>query len=105
MPTLQDIFAQSLANFTQDAHIQETIVPDQDMEPEELEPEELEWEELDETKYPPCSKCGSHDLWLPLAPRDIASDDPTWQCRKCDRKPNTKAQMKLERLKLKWDKV
>jgi tRNA(Ile2) C34 agmatinyltransferase TiaS len=106
MPTLQDIFNRSLLALSSpakqpvgvDASAQESII-------ENLELEELEWEELDETKYPPCSKCGSHDLWLPVASRGITSEEPAWQCRKCDRKPNTKAQAKLERLKLKWDKV
>lgn len=71
---------------------------------EQQESEPWDWEELDESEFPPCGKCGSHDVWLPLASRSFAEPEPTWICRKCDRNPNTKAQKKLELLKLRWDK-
>lgn len=92
--------AEQQAPITPLAEIAETNV-DQKEQPES---EPWNWEELDESEFPPCGKCGSHDVWLPLASRSFAEPEPTWLCKKCDRKPNTKAQKKLELVKLRWDK-
>lgn len=110
MASLQEMFAirqaessAIVANADQQP-VDTTITATAPKFPIELELEPWEYEILDETEFPPCPQCGSHDVWLPVASRDIASPDPTWQCRKCDRKPNTSAQNRIDRVRQRWRK-